>query len=76
MERLADRLAERLKELRGDIPQLQFCKKLGVSKSSLHRMEMGEQNVTLEMLDAVCARLKFDICDLFPPSGKPKGRTR
>jgi transcriptional regulator with XRE-family HTH domain len=75
MERSADRLAKRLKELRGDTSQLQFCKKLGVSKSSLHRMEMGEQNVTLDTLDALCARLKFDICDLFPPPGKAKGKT-
>lgn len=71
MERLADRLAKRLRELRGDASQLQFSKKLGISNSSLNRIEMGEQNVALDTLDTLCARLKCDVADLFaPPSGK------
>lgn len=67
MEKLADRLAKRIKELRGDSSQLQYSKKLGISNSSLNRIEMAEQNVTLETLDALCARLKCDVADLFAP---------
>lgn len=67
MTNLTERLAHRLKVLRGDASQLQFAKRLGVSKSSLHRMEQGEQNVSLKTLDTLCRRLKCDISDLFPP---------
>lgn len=73
MEKLADRLAKRIKELRGDSSQLQFSKKLGISNSSLNRIEMAEQNVTLETLDALCARLKCDVADLFPRSERRVG---
>lgn len=75
MDRLALRLAVRLRELRGDVSQLQYSKKLGISHSSLNRMELGEQNVTLEMLDTLCARLKCDIHDLIAPK-PPKRRTK
>ena len=43
-----------------------FARRLGISKSSLNRMEMGEQNVSLKTLERLCARLKCDIADLFP----------
>jgi len=65
MDNLAKRLGRRLVELRGDASQLQFAKRLGVSKSSLNRMELGEQNVSLKTLDTLCRRLKCDIGDLF-----------
>ncbi|MFC1601298.1 helix-turn-helix domain-containing protein [Candidatus Sumerlaeota bacterium] len=64
-KKLAIRLGKRLRELRGETSQLQFSKKLGISKSSYNRMEIGEQNVTLEMLETICKRLKCDVCDLF-----------
>jgi len=66
MGNLAERLGKRLRELRGDIPQLQFAKKLGISKSSLNRIEIGCQNVTLETLDQLCKALKCDLSHLFP----------
>lgn len=65
MDTLAIRLGKRLRELRGDEPQLQFAKKLGISKSSLNRMELGEQNVSLKTLDTLCRRLKRDVGELF-----------
>jgi len=70
MGRLATRLAKKLKSLRGDTPQYRFARKLGISKSSLNRMEIGEQNVSLATLERLCVRLKCDIADLFP-----KGRS-
>ena len=66
MGNLANRLARRLLELRGDTPQYQFARRLGISKSSLNRIEIGTQNVSLKTLDRLCTRLKCDIADLFP----------
>jgi putative transcriptional regulator len=64
-QQLAKRLAKRLRTLRGDLPQLRFSKKIGISNASLNRIEIGRQNVTLEMLETLCARLKCDVGDLF-----------
>lgn len=64
-QNLAKRLAKRLRELRGDVPQYRFAKRLGISKSSLNRMEIGEQNVSLRTIERICQRLKLDIVDLF-----------
>ena len=33
--------------------------------STLHRMELGEQNVTLQTLEQICDRLKCGVADLF-----------
>jgi len=65
MSSLAIRLGKRLRELRHQEPQLQFSRKLGISNSSLNRMEQGEQNVSLKTLEVLCKRLKCDIADLF-----------
>lgn len=65
MEKLAIRLGQRLRELRGEQSQRAFARKLGISKSTLNRMEMGEQNVTLDTLDVLCTRLKCDVAGLF-----------
>ena len=51
--------------MRGDMPQVRFAQKHGISKSSLNRIEMGEQNVTLDTLEIICERLKCDVADLF-----------
>ncbi len=66
MGNLAKRLANRLLELRGETPQYLFARRLGVSKSSLNRMELADQNVSLRTLEVLCARLKCDVGDLFP----------
>lgn len=66
MKSLAIRLGEHLRELRGEESQLQFAKKLGISKSSLNRIEIGEQNISLKTLENLCKRLKCDIGELFP----------
>jgi DNA-binding Xre family transcriptional regulator len=42
-----------------------FARKLGISSSSLHRMEMGEQNVTLTTLERLLKRLKCSVVDVF-----------
>lgn len=63
---LAQRLARRLRELRGEIPQYRFARQIGVSKSSLNRLEIGDQNVSLRTLERLCGKLRCDIPDLFP----------
>ena len=70
MGSLANRLARRLKQLRGEKSQVQFAKELGISKSSLNRLEIGYQNVALKTLEQICKRLKCDVSDLFV---KPDG---
>jgi len=36
----------------------------GISDSTLHRIEMAEQNVTLKTLEQLCQRLKCAVEDL------------
>ena len=67
MGQLRKRLAHHLRQLRGTTPQRDFARRLGISKSSLHRLEMRQQNVGLDMLERFCHRLKCDLADLFPP---------
>ena len=67
MGQLRKRLAHHLRRLRGTTPQRDFARRLGISKSSLHRLEMRQQNVGLDMLERFCRRLKCDLPDLFPP---------
>ena len=75
MGKLADILASKLREIRGDLSQLEFAKRIGVSKSSLNRMEIGEQNVTLATLENLCAHLKCDVSDLLSEKGSAAGKT-
>ncbi len=62
---LHDQLAKFLRKKRGDLTYLQFSRRLGISASTLHRMERGEQNVTLETLEQIMARLKCCLDDIF-----------
>ena len=64
-EKLMKRIADKFKELRGEQSQLQFAKKMGISQSSLNRIENKDQNISLYVLERVASRLKIDIKDLF-----------
>ena len=64
-QRLAKQLGAFLRKKRGDLTYQQFSRKLGLSDSTLHRMELGEQNVTLKTLEQICDRLKCTVADLF-----------
>lgn len=44
----------------------QFAKKVGVSASTLHRIELGQQNVTLDTLEQIMDRLKVTMATVFP----------
>jgi len=63
-------LGEFLRKKRGDMSYPAFARKVGISSSSLQRMEMGEQNVTLKTLEHLMKRLKCNISDVFGPELK------
>jgi transcriptional regulator with XRE-family HTH domain len=73
MRRYRERLAYYLRTLRGDEGQIAFARRIGVSQSTLQRLEMAEQNVGLDTLERICMRLHCEIGDLFPPltNGSP-----
>jgi DNA-binding Xre family transcriptional regulator len=59
-------LGQFLRNRRGEMTLPAYARKLGISSSSLHRMEMGAQNVTLTTLERLLKRLKcnaVDVCD-------------
>jgi len=64
-KRLAMQLAQFLRKKRGDLTFQQFSRKTGLSDSTLHRLEMGEQNITLDTLEHLCDRFKCSIAELF-----------
>ena len=63
-EKILKRIAQKFKELRGNESQLQFAKKIGISQSSLNRIENKDQNISLYVLERVAEKLKIDIKDL------------
>jgi DNA-binding Xre family transcriptional regulator len=42
----------------------QFARKVGLSSSTLQRLEMGEQNITIDTLEALVGRLKCKVADV------------
>jgi len=58
-------LGQYLRKRRGEMTLPAFARKIGISSSSLHRMEMGEQNVTLKTLERLLKRLKCSASDVF-----------
>ena len=61
---LSRHLIEKRKAL--GLGQQAFAKKLMISQSTLARIERGEQNVTIDMLELICNRLKCRLSELFP----------
>jgi len=58
-------LGQYLRKRRGEMTLPAYARKLGVSSSSLHRMELGEQNVTLKTLELLLKRLKCNAAEVF-----------
>jgi len=58
-------LGQFLRKQRGEMSYPAFARKVGISSSSLHRMEMGEQNVTLKTLEHILKRFKCTVSDIF-----------
>ncbi len=58
------KLAVSLKQKRGKQSQEAFARRLAVSQSTLARIESEQQNVTIDMLESICKRLKCKLSDL------------
>ena len=43
----------------------QYARKLGISDSTLQRLEIGEQNITVDTLEGILDRLKCSVVDVF-----------
>lgn len=63
--KLVETLASNLKKWRGNMPQEVFARKLGISQSTLARLERCSQNVTLKTLQQITKALKCNVEDLF-----------
>jgi transcriptional regulator with XRE-family HTH domain len=59
-------LAAFLKNRRGGLSYADFSKKVGVSHTTLHRIERGEHRLTLSKLETVIEKLKVRLRDIFP----------
>ena len=55
-----------LRKKQGDATYAQFARKLGISASSLHRLQNLAQSATLERLHQILTRLKCRLRDVFP----------
>jgi len=64
-KRLAKQLAAFLRKKRGDLTFQQFARKTGISDSTLHRLEMADQNITIDTLEQLTDRLKCSVVDIF-----------
>jgi DNA-binding Xre family transcriptional regulator len=62
---LQKQLGQFLRKKRGKLSYPAFARKIGISSASLHRMEMGEQNVTLKTLEHILKRYKCGVSDIF-----------
>ena len=67
MQRNLDRqFAKYLRRARGSLSYSDFAKKVGVSHTTLHRIERGEHHITLNKLETILARLRIKLSDIFP----------
>lgn len=56
---------EFLRKQRGDLTYSEFSRKLGVSQSTIHRIELGQQSVTLARMELILKKLKCRVGDVF-----------
>jgi transcriptional regulator with XRE-family HTH domain len=63
---LDKQLATFLRKERGELSYAQFGKKVGLSHTTLHRIERGEHRLTISKLQTVLDRLKIKLSAVFP----------
>jgi transcriptional regulator with XRE-family HTH domain len=63
---LDNQLAVFLRKRRGEITYAAFARKLGITPSSLFRLENRQQSTTLKTLQQIMDRLKCSWADIFP----------
>jgi len=59
------RLGQFLRKKRGEMTFVEFGRKIGISASSLQRIETGQQNVTIDTLEQIVTRLKCETGEIF-----------
>ncbi len=64
MGELARKLAKNIRKRRGNLSQMAFAKKLGVSDATVNRIENQAQNVTIDTLELLAKRLRIPVRDL------------
>jgi transcriptional regulator with XRE-family HTH domain len=62
---LRKQLGAYLRERRGEKTLRDFGREAGLSSSTLQRLEMGEQNITVDTLENVLRKLKVTVRDVF-----------
>ncbi|NHK27162.1 helix-turn-helix transcriptional regulator [Parvularcula flava] len=64
MPNFRNNLAKNIRSRRGNLTQKEFSRKLGIDQASVNRIEIGEQNITIDTLQLICDRLKCNAGDL------------
>jgi transcriptional regulator with XRE-family HTH domain len=59
-------LAKFLRKKRGSLSYAAFAKRLGVSHTTLHRIERGEHHITLDKLETILVKLRVRLKHIFP----------
>jgi len=62
---LDKKLSAFLRKQRGDQTFAAFSRKLGLPRSTIFRLENGEQSITLGRLQQIMDRLKCSLADIF-----------
>ena len=65
MSDIAKELAKCIKELRGDMTQREFAKKLNINVGTLNRIEQAQENITLKTIQRMCLSLNCSVGSLF-----------
>jgi transcriptional regulator with XRE-family HTH domain len=63
---LERQLAAFLRKKRGALSYAKFSKKVGLSHTTLHRLERGEHHLTVSKLETVLMKLNVRLKDIFP----------
>ena len=62
---LEQKFADFLRQARGDQSYVEFGRKLGISKSTLHWAENVRGRVSLKLVEDVARKLKVSLVDVF-----------
>ena len=63
---LEKHLGRFLRQQRGALTFAAFARKTGLPPSTLHRLEAGEQSLTLGRLEQLMKKLRVRLADIFP----------
>lgn len=65
---LKEAIGKRIRDLRitkTGLSQEDLCKKLGIDRTYLSRLESGKQNITIANLNLICSGLKITLKEFF-----------